>query len=199
MSAVATTLDLVTHTYSNGNGERLPLSVSKVLQESGIAPAYPPEAMAYVEEAREKGSACHEWCDYIDRGGRDLALLDEELLPYILGYQRFRADHKPDWEFIELSFHRDDCGGTPDRIGTIGKEPVILDIKTPKKIAKHWQIQLSAYQWITAEHAHKREAQWKPKLYVVLLSNDAMYRLLPYEADIPTWEAALQIARWKLK
>lgn len=197
MSAAVAVLDALTHTYSV-NGEKLSLSVSRVLQESGIAPAYPPEAMSYVEAAREKGEAVHQWCEYADRGGDDFRLLedpeyDQQVLPYILAYQRFRTDYLPEWQFIEMPFHRDDCGGTPDRIGTIAGEIAILDIKTPKRAAPHWQIQLSAYQWIGGLEKESL------KLYVLLLGCDATYRLLPYESDIPTWECALHIARWKLK
>jgi len=152
--------------------------------------------MNHVEHARELGETVHEWADYLDRGGlADVSSLEgSEPLPYVLAYQRFRADHPPAWEHIEESFVLDGCAGTPDRIGSIMRGnkciPVIVDIKTPRQPEKHWQIQLSGYQWL----ANRLDCL----LYAVLLRSDATFKLLPYESDIGTFCAALRVAQWKV-
>lgn len=196
MSAIAT-LDRATHTYTDSEGGRVALCVSDVLRLSGITQPYPeiPSVMNFVEHARELGERVHEWCDYLDNGGDAVENLeDTELLPYIMAYQRFREEHKPEWEHIEQSFQSGGCAGTPDRIGSIvrGKKriPVIVDLKTPNKAEKHWQIQLSGYQWLS----NRIDCM----LYVVHLASDSSFRLRPYESDLLTWEGALTVAKWRL-
>jgi hypothetical protein len=201
MSAIAT-LDRGSHVYTVA-GERVPLCVSDVLRLSGICPAYPdiPSVLNHVEHARELGETVHEWADYLDTtfaDGLDPAideLADSEPMSYVLAYQRFRTEHEPEWSHIEQSFALEDCAGTPDRIGTIkrGKSriPVIVDIKTPRQAEKHWQIQLSGYQWL----ANRLDCL----LFALHLASDATYKLRPYDSDIGTFCAALRVAQWKLK
>lgn len=196
MSATAT-LERGTHTYTASDGKRVSLCVSDVLRLSGITQPYPdnPMVMNFVEHARELGTRVHEWCDYLDEGGLLVAdLEDSELLPYVTAYQRFREKHQPGWIHVEDSFTKDECAGTPDRIGSILYRdvvtPVIIDIKTPKKAEKHWQIQLSGYQWMTGA--------LECRLFALHLASDASFKLRPYESDIPTWEAALTVAKWRI-
>jgi len=202
MSAKAT-LDRLTHTYTAGDGSSVSLCVSDVLRLSGICSPYPeiPSVMNHVEHARELGETVHEWCDFLDghRGEMDVndaivILEGSEPLPYVLAYQRFREDYEVEWENIETSFTLEGCAGTPDRIGTIVRKekriPVIVDIKTPRQPEKHWQIQLSGYQWL----ANRLDCL----LYVVHLASDATYKLRAYESDIGTFCAALRVAQWKV-
>jgi hypothetical protein len=141
----------------------------------------------------------HEWTEYWDRAPEHrrevidiLRENEEESLPLVIAYSRFGEDHDYKWDFIEMGYSRDDVAGTPDRIGVVDGQIAIVDIKTSKKPARHWQLQLTGYQWLCGiEEA-------KPKLYVLHLAGDATYRLLPYEADMKTWMAALEVARWKV-
>lgn len=200
MSATAT-LERGSHVYTDAKGERVPLCVSSVLRLAGVCQPYPdiPSVLNHVEHARELGETVHEWADWFDQGytdRSDLSVLDgTEPLPYILAYQRFRVEHEPEWTHIEQSFALEDCAGTPDRIGTIkrGKAriPVIVDIKTPRQAEKHWQLQLSGYQWL----ANRLDCL----LFALLLRSDATYKLLPYESDIGTFCAALRVAQWRIK
>lgn len=195
MTASIAVLNPATHVYTDSTGVKLPLCVSDVLELSGISPEYPETAA--MEYARDLGWAVHDWCTYLDsEDGEDSieGLEGTELVPYILAYQRFRVDYRPKWQHIEQSFSREDCGGTPDRIGLIDVDSkpvkVILDLKTPQRIGKHWQIQLSAYQWLAESKSSE--------LYVLQLGKDAAYKLTRFESDRKTWLAALRVARWKL-
>ena len=199
MSAPAT-LDRATHTYTDGSVERVALCVSDVLRLSGICPPYRdiPMVMGFVEHARELGERVHEWCDYLDNGCDDVESLEgSQLLPYVLAYRRFCEDHLPEWQHIEASFSDSviGCAGTPDRIGSIkrgkNRTPAIIDIKTPNKAEKHWQIQLSAYQYLS----HRLDCM----LFVVHLASDASYKLRPYESDIETFLSATRVAQWRLQ
>lgn len=199
MSATAT-LERGTHTYT-ADGVDVPLCVSDVLRLSGITQPYPevPSVMNFVEHARLLGETVHDWCDYLDNGGEEhVAILEgSEPLPYVLAYQRFREEHAPDWEQIEQSFASKGlgCAGTPDRIGSMvrGKErrPVIIDIKTPKSAEKHWQIQLSAYQYLSG--------RLDCSLFVVHLAGDGSYKVRPYESDVETFLSALRVAQWRME
>jgi len=190
MSAKAT-LDKLTHSYTASDGNRVSLCVSDVLRLSGIVQPYPEGAQRFVEHARELGETVHEWCDYMDEGATDVeSLADSEILPYVLAYQRFREEHRPEWDVIEGSYATEEFAGTVDRMGEIGKESVILDIKTPRKAEAHWGIQLSAYQILTGRS--------ECALYALLLSSDATYRLIPYQPEPDVFLAALKVAQWKL-
>lgn len=201
MSATAT-LDRLTHTYSAVNGERVSLCVSDVLRLSGIVQPYPDSAKQFVEHARDLGETVHEWAEFLDSSPNPLAyqydcLEESEPLPYVMAYQRFREEHEPLWEHIETSFADTalDCAGTPDRIGTIAKGkkriPVIIDIKTPKQAQEHWQLQLSAYQYLSR--------RLDCGLYVLHLAKDASFKLRPYESDTETFLSAVRVAQWRLK
>lgn len=198
MNATAV-LDKATHTYTAG-AQRIPLSVSQVLSLSGICPAYPddPRVMAFVEHAGMLGQTVHDWCDYLDSGESDVSGLEgSEILPYVVAYQRFREECRPEWEGMEVSLWDEklNCAGTLDRVGSMihgkSRRPVIVDIKTPKSAAKHWQIQLSGYQHL----ANRVDCS----LFVVHLAGDGRYKVRPYESDIPTFLGAVAVAQWKLR
>jgi hypothetical protein len=202
MSAIAT-LERGTHQYTV-DGVAVPLCVSDVLRLSGICQPYPeiPSVLNHVEHARELGETVHQWCDHLDLGGdravAEEALADSEPLPYVIAYTRFLEECRPSWEAIEKSFANVELGvaGTPDRVGAITHGGLcgtlaIIDIKTPSKPEKHWQLQLSAYQYLTGRNDYK--------LFALHLASDATYRLRSYKSDIETFLAAVKVAQWRLK
>lgn len=192
-------LDHTTHTYTQ-DGVRIPLCVSDVLALSGITKPYPDEAQANVERAANLGKRVHQWATWMDEedspdpGELDV-LSGTRILPYLLAYQKFREDFNPRWSQIEYSFVRDGVAGTPDRIGLLHLEEdriaVIVDLKTQKKPAAHWGIQLSGYQWLI-----EGDLSWK--LYVVWLQEDGTYKMLNYSINSAVWEAALTVAKWQI-
>jgi hypothetical protein len=196
-------LDEETHIYTGDDGKPIPFSVTQVLELAGIVTPYPdiPIVQFHVEQARRLGSCTHRWARFIDESRRDgelvdaasaaiLDLDDTDLLPYVTAYCRFLAQYDVNWEFIELGFSREDCGGTPDRVGVVDGRPTILDIKTSKAVYRHWQLQLSGYKWMAM-------AKNDCELTVLHLFDNGLYEVLPYEADLVTWYGALNVARWK--
>ncbi len=197
----ATILDHENHSYTH-DGASVPLSVSDVLRLSGICQPYPedPRVMALVRHAGELGSCVHDWCDYVDAGETDVERLrDTDVLPYVLAYRRFTEECEPEWEAIEQSVCDPVLGvaGTLDRIGTMkrgnGRRPVIVDIKSPKAAAKYWQVQLSAYQYLSSP------GRLDCSLFVVHLASDGSYKVRPYESDIETFLCAVKVAQWRVK
>lgn len=188
-------LEPSTHTYLV-DGEPVPLCVSDVMELSGIVKPYPEEAMYHVERARRLGEFTHKWTQSLDQGNSDVASLEgTRLLPYVVAYQRFREEHRPNWSHIEQPFVRDDIAGTPDRIGRIrlGDErvPAIVDLKTSRKPETFWGVQLSGYLWLL-----KGDPGWR--LFVVWLQKDGTFKLLNYSIQTPVWEAAITLARWQM-
>lgn len=189
MSTVS--LDKEKHIYKI-DGEPVKLSVTRILEMAGLCGNYPPEAMGYVEWAGDLGDAVHEWCAYIDRtSNHDIDGLEgSEITPYVLAYTNFINKYQPNWQFIEIPFELEGIPGTPDRIGTIGGEIVIVDIKTARKYQPWWGIQLTAYKDITK--------LVNAKLYSLHLLETAEYALIQHDTDYATWDAAREISFWKL-
>lgn len=173
-----------------------------ILQLAGIVEPYPPQAMAHVEYARELGTVVHEWAEFVDQRYSQLDL--EAMLvklentvphPYLVAYRKFLDKYDPEWQYIETPFSREGIAGCPDRVGWIWlnpatRIPVIIDLKTSQKSAPHWQIQLTAYQWLMdILECH---------LFVLHLGKDESFELLPYAAATNVWEAAITVSKWKI-
>lgn len=192
-------LDHATHTYTQ-DGVRIPLCVTDVLALSGITKPYPEEAMYNMERARHLGERVHQWAAWMDEEDRpDPGELDvltgTRILPFLLAYQRYREDFRPEWSHIEHSFVRDDVAGTPDRIGRIetpeGRISAIVDLKTAADPQPYWPIQLTGYWWLLDS-----DPSWN--LYVIHLHRDGTYKPLNYSNHTEIWEAALTIAKWQI-
>jgi hypothetical protein len=193
-------LDDATHIYYGDDDKPLPLSVTRTLELAGIIPPFPDNAHAqfYREQARKIGTSTHEWTEEIDRRINDgqrpdiEPLRDTDVLDYVAGYIKFLQEHDVTWDFFELGWSREDCGGTLDRIGEIDDYPVIADIKTASSAKPWWQLQLTGYKWL-----------WLPEedfsLVTIHLSADRTYKLSWHEPDFKTWEGALNVARWKIR
>jgi hypothetical protein len=188
------TLNPQTHTYF-ADGIPIRLSVTQLLEMVGIVPPYPEDAKANVEAAGKLGTGVHSACELIDCGLENSSTIekaiDPKLVPYVAGYGQFLVDMKPSWEYIEQPFSKEGIAGTPDRIGHITTKtgavvPVIVDLKTAKRIAAHWGIQLSAYQWLS---------EWDGLLYVLWLKANGKYELINFPfAEV--WHSAVEVAKW---
>jgi hypothetical protein len=172
------------------------LSVTRVLEMSGLIPPYPPDARFFVERAGDLGEAVHEWAQYIDTTeDPDVDGLEGcDLVPYIMAYQKFREKYQPEWLSIEQPAIREGIGGCADRIGYLcngDQNYTILEIKTSQRIANWWGLQLTGYQWIYEEY--------EARLQVLHLGRNASYRLLEYPSEPGVWDAAMQISHWKIQ
>lgn len=183
-------LDPYTHTYTV-NGMPVDLCVSDVIELAGIKKPYPPEAAQHVEHARLLGNCLHRWCEHIDLGGEfHTESHGTEVEPYIFAWASFLEDNQPEWTHVEESFYKEGIAGTPDRIGLLKDQPVILDIKSPKKAEPHWGIQLTAYKWLT-------DYPVEYQLWVCWLHSDGTYKLLNYTPELEIWKAAVTLAKWQ--
>ena len=189
-----------THTY-RADGEIIP-SVTQILALSGITDmsGIP---LRNLEKARIRGSFVDWACTLLDEGDLDLESLDEKILGYVVGYQKFRED----WQFKPHliqhqcvgEWHGLKFGMTLDRVGLVTREEgtfrLLFDIKTPKVTSVSWQIQTAGYA-----EGLGGDGEDLPRA-VVKLSPDGSYCVINHtlESDFDVWHAALQLAHWKLK
>jgi hypothetical protein len=101
-----------------------------------------------MERARDRGTDAHFACQLLDEGDLDWDSLDEEIEPYVAGYERWKDQigFVPDMIEAPLYNAADDYCGIVDRAGWIGDERVVVDIKTGSGGLKPWHpIQTVAY------------------------------------------------------
>jgi hypothetical protein len=187
------TFNHATHEYKS-DGRVIP-SVTQILALAGLSDvsAIPAHIL---ENARWKGEEAHKACEYLDQDDLDWKDVFPEILPFVMAYQKFKAEK----EFVpELVEHRCEAevdglsfGMCVDRTGTIAGVAYVLDLKTSSKAQPSWRIQTAAYKLGLGE---KRERG------VVHLKKDGTYELLKHTGDEDEliFRLSLQLAHWKLR
>ena len=171
--------DAPTHTY-RWNGVVVP-SVTQVLEDVGIIDySYIPWGTR--EMALERGRFVHEATHLDDLGDLDEGALDEELLPYLMAWRRFRLDSGIVLDKVEERGYHPQFGyaGTLDRTGTVqgscgwgAAVEVLLDIKTSQ--APAW----ARYQ--TAAYAAFYPDPRRYRRMAVELHKDETYKIFEYD------------------
>lgn len=174
-------------------------SVTQVLGLAGINDVSQ-IPLHYLERAAGIGTAVHQACEFLDQDDLDLGSVDPSIVGYVLAYQRFKEEH----QFFPLTIEQrtisnvDDFyyGMCVDRIGMIGDNPFLLDLKTASKRQKFWPIQTAAYAVGMADRIDYPGCARA----CVHLAKEGTYDLIPHadEADFEVWWAALRVAHWKL-
>lgn len=142
-----------------------------------------------LDSAAQRGSAVHKACEVLDKYGS--VDVEDDLLPYLRAYLRFRREHEAAWEKIEFATHHpaDRYAGTVDRCGLLDGKHALLDIKTSHTVHKPLcAAQLNLYRRMLEAQGFPVEA-----LYILHLKPDGTYRLLPFEADDALPQALLTL------
>ena len=178
-------------------------SVTEILTDvratsfAGIAPDV-------LEHAARRGSAVHQWTEYIDTGLEFNKHPDEELIPYLDAYAKFRQEAGVEYLYSEhvVVSKKYRYAGTLDRAGYLrfGKYPDdlhLIDIKCVAQVSDATALQTAGYALALEEqedvHVLRRAAlQLKP---------DGKYRLHYYDnfADYPNWLACVRVTNWRLE
>lgn len=168
------------------------LSVSEVLEISGVS-NYSGIPEDNLRRAANRGIAIHMACDDIDKGRADWWSDDEEIRPRVNAYAEWVKDTGFEVLHSEYSVWNEELqfAGTPDKIGAIKGEIVIVDIKATSKVYPWTALQLAAYE--ICYPCRRRLVVW--------LKPNGRYKEIEYQdcVDYPTFLAALQLARWKVK
>lgn len=189
---MALNFDAELHQYTL-HGVVLP-SVTQILEAVGVVDySYLPPATRRM--ALGRGSAVHSATQFDDEGDLDETLLDDELVPYLTAWRRFRAETGFVPDLIE---HRSfdpkyRYAGTLDRRGAFPDgTKAICDIKTNS--SEGWvALQLSAYAaFFESPRAFRR--------ICVEVRKDATYRFIEfrsadYTADFGRFLACLTVYR----
>ncbi len=157
------------------------LNTADALTLEGIPPTY-------LENAAERGTIVHQLTDDYDYGGIDL--LDDEWVEenyeyynYVIAYANFTKQYpnKPITSEEQLYSEKYDFAGTLDLVKYIDGEIAIVDKKTSKTISKLRSVlQLNLYRLMWNENHPDLKCD---KLYILQLTENAEYRLLPIEVD----------------
>lgn len=123
-------------------GERPMVSVTQALTEASII-----DPRWYTEEARIRGTAVHKACELLDRDDLIFESLHPQIRPYVEAYLKFKQETGFIAELIEHRVYNETYfyAGTLDRTGWIGKERILLDLKSGA-IEPWAALQLSGYQ-----------------------------------------------------
>jgi hypothetical protein len=191
--------DESTHTYTLG-GMIIP-SVTQVLSSVGIVDysRVPPHVLA---EAAERGTAIHRACRFLDENDLDESVLCPWIIPYLEAWKKFKLLHNPGFVLIERPLTACINGmafaGTPDRVGTMGDIPYIIEIKTgDESMERAWKVQTAAYAMLAPK---RRTNPFQYRGASIQLFGDGTYRKSgdyadPKDAQI--FLAALAIHVWK--
>ena len=163
------------------DGEEIP-SVSEILRFATREVYQETDSFA-MEAAADRGKRVHKAAEELDRTGR--CECDGDIEGYVIAYRNFLREHDVKWDAIEKPVYDESAwyAGTIDRAGLLDKQPVILDIKTTKKISgKHkllYSAQLTAYKYAYTTNLYDT------KLMILQLHEDGTYKLIPIK-DNPT-------------
>ena len=185
--APALTFDPQLHAYQL-DGRELP-SVTTVLQRAGLV-----DGAWFTEQATLRGTYVHLATELHAAGTLDPDSVDPVVQPYLDAYMRFLRESGAVWAAVEQRLGDDVLGyaGTIDRVGSIGDQPVIVDIKTGPPQPWH-ALQLAAYLQLVK----RRWAPWQR--YGLWLQKNGSYRLKHYSgrSDYSVFQAALTLAQFK--
>ena len=189
------TFDEQRHIYRI-DGEWVP-SVSKVLRDSGIAPDFAGIDPAVLEKARNRGVAVHALTEAIDAG--EHPAIPDELAGYIKSYRAFCRESHFDLVTAELMVGHKELGfaGRMDRLGWMGSDRTILDIKCVATVAhQSTAVQLGAY---AGAYEYTYPTQPVQNIMAVQLRPDGTYRIYPYSLaeGWRVFQAALIVAQWR--
>lgn len=177
-------------------GETRLIGVSEAIQAAGLKD-FSKIDPAVLERARQRGTAVHAACHYLDEGDLDWATVSPEIEPYVRAWERFKADTSVEIMYIEQSRINAPLllGGTPDRVVIMNGSRGIIDLKTykPDRVAG---VQLAAYSYLEfgpqpAIAGAKRWGLW--------LKDNGKYSLTEYtdRGDEAVFMACLTIAKFK--
>ncbi|KAA6459604.1 hypothetical protein DYQ86_15915 [Acidobacteria bacterium AB60] len=183
------------HEYRNSAGIVRPsvtqaLKLANVIDYSRVPPSI-------LENARRRGSNVHRWTGEWDRyGDIDRTWIQEDEVPYFEAWLRFRRESRFVIDQIEQPMLRSvrgiEIGGTPDRVGYLGRNRFVLDIKCCRSRHYGWGLQVALYEMMLTGRARLGHLG----RLIVQLFPTGNYSAFPLEAhdDAPAALAALTLA-----
>ncbi len=182
-------LKVSSHIYSVKGVEYI--SVTQALDEAGAMPWYV-KHQYYLD----RGRAVHSATQFDDEGDLTDSRLPKYLVPYVEAWRMFRAETGFVPLLIEQKVFSKKYGyaGTLDRVGLLGEEQVVLDIKSGEVVAA------TAMQTAAYGKAYKPGKRWR-RLGVQLKPTGDFkiheWGADMFERDFADFVACHRIAIWK--
>jgi hypothetical protein len=185
--------DETKHIYKS-DGLVIP-SVTQIMQSSGLV-NLEWISQEILDNTSDLGKKVHKTTELLDKGTLDIETLHPTLRNYLNGWIKFRKDFDFIPTEIELQLFHElyKYAGRIDRVGMIGKDLTLLDIKSGTKQKSH-AIQTMGYKLLYDQNKKKPE-QIKRRL-IVYLSEDG-YKIEEHkeETDKNIFLAALTITNF---
>lgn len=193
------TFDESSHSY-HLNGVKLP-GVTSVLSVIGGYDGIPAKIL---EIAAARGQAVHRATELEDLGTLDYASLDDEVSGYLVGYQRFKDEMRPEFIGIEQPcYHKQlHYAGTADRElilhGKRNAKLACLDLKTCLQMMPTTGPQTAAYTEAINSHRPNKADHIRER-YGLKLGRDGTFELVPYTSpsDWQEFLACLRVTRFR--
>lgn len=154
---------------------------------------------ATLTAAADFGTAVHRACELHDLQNLDTESLSPPLLPYLSAWERFLAETNAAILEVEKRYHHAMMGyaGTLDRLLTINRRIVLVDIKTVSRLTPAVGVQLAAYQHLLSSNTQHRAVDRA----AVQLKADGSYRFQQFTdpMDWPVFVSLLTLNTWKRK
>jgi len=177
------------HVYTL-HGRVLP-SVTTILAAEGLAG----DVSHFTDEHRTMGTMRHLVTELHDQGDLDEDSLDPALVPALDAWRRFVADTGFEPHYIEEKVYSDlGYAGRIDRVGTIGRDLTIIDVKGASDVPSYGpQVHLYAHAW------RERTGEQPTKLLCVHLQKDGTYRVKTHNdrTALSVGLSAVTLHAWK--
>ena len=143
------------------------------------------------QEALDRGTAVHLACELDDRGDLDESSVDPVIMPYLMGWRKFKREMEPQILSIEEEVEHPAYKGRLDRRLILNAREGIGDIKSGPP-ADWIALQLAGY----AMCFDRPLARW-----AIHLSADGKYKLIEHSdrKDFDVWKACVTLANWKAR
>ena len=170
MKNLTLTFDEDLHKYTDGNGLTIP-SVTQIMKTAGLVNLdwIPVEIL---EAKADLGKKVHSATELYDRNDLNFDALHPALMSYLNGWIKFRKDFKFEPTEIEMQLlhtvYR--YAGRIDRVGLMGSDLTLLDIKSGTKQKTH-AIQTAGYELLYNQN--KKGIDLIKRRLVVYLSPDS--------------------------
>ena len=182
------------HSYWLGKNRLI--GVSEAIQAAGLKD-YSGIETHVLEHARQRGTAVHAACHYLDEGDLDWTTVSPEIEPYLRAWERFKSDSGVNIVETERPLYHATMGfaGTPDRIIQLNGKAGTLDIKTYAP-DNNTGVQLAGYSYLRFGPQRVYDT---PERWGLWLKNDGKYSLTEYEdrGDEAVFLACLTVAKFK--
>lgn len=182
-----------THEYEL-DGLMIP-SVTQIIQD--VMPTNFYILAENLEYKADLGKKVHLTTEIYDEGNLDLKILYPILKNYLDGWIKFKQDFEFEVEEIELRLHHSTYrfAGRLDRVGMIGKDKVLVDIKTG--VVKKTDVLQTAGYKILYNQDKKQADKIKKRMAVYLAEGD--YRVVFHqdETDLNVFLSCLTVYNFK--